>query len=252
MMFCKVLPITRLISQISDQPPSPATITNTNTMSPHDTTDADDIFGAASAPSKDSDHDIRSSEPTQRGAFDDLDDDFEGLEDAKEGSADDDFANISRSGLDDFNHVFDSSPPGSQAKSESTAFGNESSFDFVSHNSATGGTSQASGGAQQKDNHDWDAIFAGLDEPTTSQPPHATDTIHQTDTPVGSAPAVDGSPSDSRPPGPGRALTTTGEHDDPILKNLTGMGYSRGDSLVALEKYDYNLERVSQHDSPTV
>ena len=52
----------------------------------------------------------------QSGAFDDLDDDFEGLEDAKEGSADDDFANISRSGLDDFNPMFDSSPPPSQRR----------------------------------------------------------------------------------------------------------------------------------------
>jgi epidermal growth factor receptor substrate 15 len=33
-------------------------------------------------------------------------------------------------------------------------------------------------------------------------------------------------------------------HDDPILKNLTGMGYQRNDALAALEKYDYNLERV--------
>lgn len=43
----------------------------------------------------------------------------------------------------------------------------------------------------------------------------------------------------------GRALTEGGEHDDPILKNLTGMGYKRNDALAALEKYDYNLERVS-------
>jgi len=34
-------------------------------------------------------------------------------------------------------------------------------------------------------------------------------------------------------------------HDDPILKNLTGMGYPRKEALAALEKYDYNLERVS-------
>jgi len=39
-----------------------------------------------------------------------IEDEFDGLEDAKEGSADDDFANISRSGFDDFNPVFDSSP----------------------------------------------------------------------------------------------------------------------------------------------
>jgi epidermal growth factor receptor substrate 15 len=49
----------------------------------------------------------------------------------------------------------------------------------------------------------------------------------------------------ARPGAPGRALTEEGEHDDPILKNLTGMGYPRKDALAALEKYDYNLERVS-------
>lgn len=49
-----------------------------------------------------------------------------------------------------------------------------------------------------------------------------------------------------RPENPGRALTEDGTHDDPILKNLTGMGYSRNDALNALEKYDYNLERVSK------
>ena len=45
----------------------------------------------------------------------------------------------------------------------------------------------------------------------------------------------------------GRALTEAGVHDDPILKNLTGMGYTRTDAVAALEKYDYNLERVSKY-----
>lgn len=219
----------------SEQPSSPATITDTDTPAakPAPTANdiADDIFGSstpAQAPP--------SSAPTNtvaKGAFDDLDDDFEGLEDAKEGSADDDFANISR---DDFNPVFDSSPPASQTKSESTAFGNESSFDFVPSHSATGPTAGV-GGAQQKavDSHDWDAIFAGLDSPSTVTP-HGVSNAGAT--------ATDDK-KDSRPSAPGRALTDQGEHDDPILKNLTGMGYSRADAVAALEKYDYNLERVS-------
>ena len=173
-------------------------------------------------------------------AFDDLDDDFEGLEDAKEGSADDDFANISRSGLDDFNPVFDSSPPASQTKSESTAFGNESSFDFISHNSATGASTAQTAAVQPKvaDNHDWDAIFSGLDEPARSEPPQLQGSGSQA--PVTAADKL----SADRPLAPGRALTDGVEHDDPILTNLTGMGYSRTDALSALEKYDYNLERV--------
>lgn len=156
--------------------------------------------------------------------FDDLDDDFEGLEDAKEGSADDDFANISR---DDFNPVFDSSPPASQAKSESTAFGNESTFDFVSHSSAAGSTTQQ----KTADSHDWDAIFAGLDSPNNITPP-------------GGAGEGSADKQGERPGPPGRALTEQGEHDDPILKSLTSMGYSRSDAVAALEKYDYNLEKV--------
>lgn len=136
--------------------------------------------------------------------------------------------------------MFDSSPPASQTKSESTAFGNESSFDFVSSSSATGAPA-AAGGSQQKaaDNHDWDAIFAGLDSPSTAAPPGLNN----------SGTANNHENKDPRPPPPGRALTEQGVHDDPILKNLTGMGYSRTDAVAALEKYDYNLERVRSSPS---
>lgn len=202
----------------------------------------DDIFGAAATGTTSTTSQAAPSNPPAKGAFDDLEDDFEGLEDAKEGSADDDFANISRSGLDEFNPVFDSSPPASQAKSESTAFGNESSFDFVPSN-PTGGSAAPAGANQQKaaDAHDWDAIFSGLDTPTAA----ATD--------ASAPPAASGAPetpAESRPGLTGRALTTQGEHDDPILKHLTGMGYPRTDALAALEKYDYNLERVSFKSKP--
>ncbi|KAJ0161314.1 hypothetical protein CTA2_6433, partial [Colletotrichum tanaceti] len=54
-------------------------------------------------------------------------------------------------------------------------------------------------------------------------------------------------PAEETRPAPGRALTQSGEHDDPILKNLTSMGYSREDSILALEKYDYNLERAANY-----
>lgn len=208
---------------------SPATITN-NHLTTSQISNADDIFGSTTLPAT-------SQGSATKGAFDDLDDDFEGLEDAKEGSADDDFANISRSGLDDYNPMFDSSPPASQAKSESTAFGNESSFDFISSNSATSAPGQSSNGQQKgAESHDWDAIFSGLDSPTAAaaQPVQSNNT----------GPAQEES-GESRPPAPGRALTEAGEHDDPILKNLTSMGYSRPAALAALEQYDYNLERAA-------
>lgn len=212
----------RLHGRSSEQPSSPATVTSYNAGGPKSSTIADEIFGStAPAP----------SHSAAKGALDDLDDDFEGLEDAKEGSADDDFANISR---DDFNPVFDSSPPASQTKSESTAFGNESSFDIVATNPA-GGAPAATGGNSQKapDNHDWDAIFAGLDSPSAVSPG-----IND--------PSTNNDGKDLRPPPPGRAITEQGEHDDPMVKNLTSMGYSRADAVTALEKYDYNLERVSR------
>ncbi len=213
----------------------------------------DDIFSSAASPKSET----ATTAPVQdapiatatKAPFDDLDDDFEGLEDAKEGSADDDFATISRSGLDDYNAVFDSSPPPSHAaKSESNltstsaAFGGESSFDFASLGSSTGGSTVGLGGsttlvsqngtattstskAQAPDGHDWDAIFASLDDAAPS-----TASVETSKLPEKQAPGREES-----------------EHDDPILRNLTTMGYSRADAVNALEKYDYNLERV-RHD----
>ncbi|KAI9658061.1 MAG: hypothetical protein M1821_002721 [Bathelium mastoideum] len=46
----------------------------------------------------------------------------------------------------------------------------------------------------------------------------------------------------------GRAISSGTEHDDPILKKLTGMGYARADALHALEKYDYDINAVSGKD----
>jgi epidermal growth factor receptor substrate 15 len=127
---------------------------------------------------------------------------------------------------------------------------------------------------------DWDDMFAGLDNSTTttssppaqtnkpsesttrafsSTPPHSistpipppTSTTTTTTTTQPDAlkqnPAVttSGSSSSNRPTPPGRALTTGTEHDDPILKRLTSMGWSRDESLQALELFDYNLDKVS-------
>jgi epidermal growth factor receptor substrate 15 len=182
--------------------------------------------------------------PPAKVPFDDDFDEFDDLEDAKEGSADDDFANISvhdRSGLDDFNPVFDS-PPASKAgehpapTSTNNAFGGNSDSAFGEFTQSPQSTHPAPPGAATavNDNHDWDAIFAGLDGPATEAP-----TVVEPPKQNGNT-----SPTTTRPE-IGRALTDAGVHDDPILKNLTGMGYPRKEALAALEKYDYNLERVS-------
>ncbi|KAK0122269.1 hypothetical protein ONS95_010519 [Cadophora gregata] len=179
--------------------------------------------------------------------FDDDFDDFDGLEDAKEGDADDEFANVSahdRSGLDDFNPMFDS-PPQSKGQEHSSQQGNG----FGGSNNAFGDFTQSpittqtsTTAAPVNDNQDWDAIFAGLDDapPTATEAPKSAETVK----PLGNGTST--SPPPERPQ-IGRALTEAGVHDDPILKNLTGMGYPRNDALAALEKYDYNLERAANY-----
>lgn len=189
--------------------------------------------------------------PLPKAPFDDDFDEFDDLEDAREGDPDDDFANISvhdRSGLDDFNPVFDSPPPPPAKGHEpiaslNTTFEGDGGFGDLTQSprqSALVAQPSASPPAVN-DNHDWDAIFAGLDnaaQPSTSSPPP------ETNKPLGNGTGTTTAPKE-RPP-IGRALTDAGVHDDPILKNLTGMGYARADALAALEKYDYNLERVSR------
>ena len=53
-------------------------------------------------------------------------------------------------------------------------------------------------------------------------------------------------------PALGRAISTTSEHDDPILKRLTAMGWGRAESLTALEKFDYNIDKVCFSHPPMI
>lgn len=165
--------------------------------------------------------------------------------------------------------MFDSSPPASQPKSDTGhVFGTESSFDFASLSTTSAAGSSAAGPttsaaspppaaagqagntnssqpstsqAPAADSHDWDALFAGLESAAT--PTASSHGLDATSAAAGGN--ENGSVKEARPTAPGRALTEEGEHDDPILKNLTGMGYARKEALAALEKYDYDLERVS-------
>lgn len=247
---------------------------------PNDATNvhADSLFGSAPLPGSFPEHEeVVSSAPSaaavhpapaskqSSSAFDDLDDDFADLEDAKEGSQDDDFQTISRSGFDEFNPTFDS--PSSTKKADATAapppgsssgnpppFSTDSTFDFASIDN-TGSQSSAApsgGAAKPAESHDWDAIFSSLDDAppsktSTSPPPPGSpgSAAPATAAAANTSTAEAGKDASDRPEAPGRALTEEGVHDDPILKNLTSMGYSRTDALSALEKYDYNLERVS-------
>lgn len=65
--------------------------------------------------------------------------------------------------------------------------------------------------------------------------------------PTAASPASKAAPAPKpERPKPGRALTEGTEHDDPILKSLTAMGWSRSESLAALERFDYNIDKVSE------
>jgi len=191
--------------------------------------------------------------PPAKVPFDDFDNDFDDLEDAKEGDADDEFTHVSaldRSSTLDFDPTFDS--PAASKTSQHTAhgssgfgsgFGGDSNGfgDFTLSPSTTSASHPTSVPTSNPvDNHDWDAIFAGLDStPIVANEPSAV---------AGAAAKTNGTGSAaSTKPQLGRALTEAGEHDDPILKELTAMGYARKDALTALEKYDYNLERAANY-----
>ena len=116
--------------------------------------------------------------------------------------------------------------------------------------------------------HDWDSMFAGLD---SNSSPNMNDLGLQKQTtqigdsataetsvapveadtpPTAMSPAPQFQPPTFAPPSkvsrptPGRALSTGTEHDDPILKRLTAMGWNREESLKALEQFDYNIDKV--------
>lgn len=190
---------------------------------------------------------------------DDFDAGFDDLADAKEDDkADDDFIFSSqhREGLDEFNPVFDS-PAASKANtmaSQQTPTGKprgDDSFSDFEHLSQFGGQSQqaAAGSSSQ----DWDAIFSNLESSQTDKGSHSQqaptdfgksvfDTLDKEEVAASSSKSQQLSP---QMPPLGRAISTGTEHDDPILKKLTGMGYARNDALSALEKFDYDINKVS-------
>lgn len=113
--------------------------------------------------------------------------------------------------------------------------------------------------------HEATEIGDGLTATTTAEaipdndtPPTSSNAIPQTSIHPSSPTTAAASPISQAPnqgqklhrPQPGRALSTGTEHDDPILKRLTSMGWSRDESLQALEKFDYNIDKVSQGSIP--
>lgn len=222
-----------LPSREVDFPTSPPVTSAAESTSP---TATQTPFGAPQAAS----HPV--PPPPAKVPFDDDFDEFDDLEDAKEGDADDDITNVSTS-IDDFNPMFDSPPPKvADHPQAQNGFGGENVFgEFTTSPQSTHPKPAGPGGNAVNDSHDWDAIFGALDASTpTGEAPAAETTNLPKESSNGTSPGL----APDRPQ-IGRALTEAGVHDDPILKNLTGMGYPRTEALAALEKYDYNLERVS-------
>jgi epidermal growth factor receptor substrate 15 len=205
-----------------------------------------------------------SSAVPAKNAFDDFDE-FDDLAEAKEADkTGSEFDFESNEPSSEFNPAFDSpaasmtttmtssqQTPVAASRSlhqESNGFG--SFAPSVSTSSAFGSSTNAQSSNSQ---HDWDAIFSGLDGSNnvdTSLPasdPWGTSTSDESIAPAEAPSAPPPIPA-SKPlsvPDRGGAITPGTEHDDPILKRLTGMGYPRMQALDALEKFDYDINRVS-------
>ena len=175
--------------------------------------------------------------PVKAPIHDDFDDEFGDLSEAKEASekGDDDFTSPRHNDFEDFNPTFDS-PAISRhtAQSSNTTPHNDTFADFES--SLTGATtsSRQQQGIHQTPSRDWDAIFStpqnnGVQGGLSNEFP---------------SPPMEHNGKAAEKPAMKRTATEDTTMDDPILKELTGMGYPRGESLQTLEKFDYNLDKV--------
>ena len=178
--------------------------------------------------------------PVKAPIHDEFDDEFGDLSEAKEASekGDDDFTPSRHNDFEDFNPVFDSPAASRHTAQSSSTFPTSDSFaDLKSSLTGAGSSSHQQQGVQQTPSHDWDAIFSGLDTPQNN----GVQRGHGNEFP---SPPREQSGKAAGTPAMKRTMTEDTTTDDPILKELTGMGYPRGESLQALERYDYNLDKV--------
>jgi epidermal growth factor receptor substrate 15 len=237
-------------------------------------------YGPEAHPRSPSDSNATAPPPTKAAPFD-FDSAFSGVGAAPVEDDDDDdedegsVFNAPKNSTADFDPTFDSPPRPSHQQFPSpgpvtNGAPKTAPDDFYSAVTAPSVPQQA----QQPTSpapHDWDALFAPLDNNAPSQPssdfpqiqtqaaeapwssPSQAKSDNPTPAPAPSSPvpAATSPPAASlqpRPqrPQPGRALSAGTEHDDPILKRLTAMGWAREESLAALEKFDYNIDKVSK------
>lgn len=134
----------------------------------------------------------------------------------------------------DFDFSFDTpsqqkpTSPGVGAGSANPASSDFFNFDPQATSSPGGAAPSTSPNAgANAQSHDWEALFAPLDNVSTPG--------------AGANGAKSGSDESTKPPG---WALQTGTEDDQFLQRLTGMGFPREASLAALEKFDYNLDKV--------
>ncbi|OMP84721.1 putative calcium-binding protein [Diplodia seriata] len=240
-------------------PFSPGSTSNANT--PSSTVPSDAYHSAQSYPSTDKAASPANQAAGKQSFGDDFDAGFDDLAEAKDdtNAHDDDdlFGSSHHEGLDEFNPVFDSpaasksNTMASQATPTNNASKNHaedsfSDFEHLTQSFASSKPATASGAASS---HDWDAIFSGLSD-SQPAPSAGGNTAPQTadNSQMLGAPEQPTTGDESEKPHLARALSAGTEHDDPILKNLTGMGYQRGDALAALEKFDYDINKVCRED----
>lgn len=173
-----------------------------------------------------------------KNAFDDFDNEFGDLAEAKEADdkGDENFTASHESGLDEFNPSFDSPASTRTSQPHQTNYNKFSDFESGISSAQPPTSHHQQQPASSTTSHDWDAIFAGLDTPQNNgvqaEPAQRLD---------GTSPPQLGV---NKPP-LNRGLSEGTEHDDPIVKDMTNMGFKRDDCVKALEKYDYNLDKVS-------
>jgi epidermal growth factor receptor substrate 15 len=124
-----------------------------------------------------------------------------------------------------------------QPGASSTAASEFFSFDNSVHPSAVEAQSTTQPSAGSNTQHDWDTIFAPLGGVKAPEG-------ESNGTANGTANTSESKGSERRPPG--WALDADTGEDDLILQRLTGMGYPREESLAALEKFDYNIDKVRE------
>lgn len=180
--------------------------------------------------------------PAKAPINDDFDDAFDDLSEAKEADdkGDDELSSARKDAFDEFNPTFDSPTPSKSAGYPSSTF--TAHGDFRDFESSIGLSSQAPNKRQQNEQkpfaltRDWEAMFADLQlENPQNNGVQAETKFAQTPTPASTLP---------------QGQVGTG-HDDPIVERLTGMGYPRESSVQALEKFDYNIDKVCSAPSPS-